>query len=147
MKTHTLLTATLLSILLISCKTESGEMKDKSSENIFTDSSTHDCTKHGGWGHIDIPETTTDVLAVRGLGNFNPDSLSDIAKYIENFYGYSCQIQSPVPTTTEMYSSTGILDASRALTELKGVNIKTIFVTNENLYDRDLDLKIGRAHV
>ena len=70
------------------------------------------------------------------------NSLQSIVNYIEKFYGYQCQIMSPVSTTPDMYvPSTSSLDAARTITVLKGTNIKTLYVTSENLVDRHLDLR------
>ena len=144
MKTTTLITTILISILLSSCNTETDNIRNQSSEQLAKDfEEAISKPQSGGWGYVDT--TGVDVsynFIVRGLGNYNPDSLNSIVNYIEKFYGYNCQIMSPVSTTPDMYvPSTTSLDAARTITVLKGTKIKTLYVTSENLVDRHLDLR------
>lgn len=144
MKTTTLITTILISILLSSCNTETDNIRNQSSEQLAKDfEEVISKPQSSGWGYVDT--TGVDVsynFIVRGLGDHNPDSLNSIVKYIEKFYGYKCQIMSPVSTTPDMYvPSTTSLDAARTITVLKGTNIKTLYVTSENLVDRHLDLR------
>lgn len=144
MKTTTIITTILLSVLLLSCNSETDNIKNQSSEQLVKDFEQDLNNKEStGWGYVDTTGVSESYnFIVRGLGNYNPDSLQSIVNYIEKFYGYQCQIMSPVSTTPVMYvPSTSSLDAARTITVLKGTNIKTLYVTSENLVDRHLDLR------
>lgn len=144
MKTTTIITTILLSVLLLSCNSETDNIKNQSSEQLVKDFEQDLNNKEStGWGYVDTTGVSESYnFIVRGLGNYNPDSLQSIVNYIEKFYGYQCQIMSPVSTTPDMYvPSTSSLDAARTITVLKGTNIKTLYVTSENLVDRHLDLR------
>jgi predicted Zn-dependent protease len=144
MKTTTIITTILLSVLLSSCNSETDNIKNQSSEQLVKDFEQDlNNQQSTGWGYVDTTGVSESYdFIVRGLGNYNSDSLQSIVNYIEKFYGYNCQITSPVSTTPDMYvPSTNSLDAARTITVLKGTNIKTLYVTSENLVDRHLDLR------
>jgi len=144
MKTTTIITTILLSVLLLSCNSETDDIKNQYSEQLVKNFE-QDLNNQQSAGREYVNGTGVSEsynFIVRGLGNYNPDSLKSIVNYIEKFYGYQCQIMSPVSTTPDMYvPSTSSLDAARTITVLKGDNIKTLYVTSENLVDRHLKLR------
>lgn len=144
MKTTTIITTILLSVFLFSCNSETDDIKNQSSEQLVKDfEQALNNPQSSGWGYVDTTGVSESYnFIVRGLGNHNPDSLKSIVNYIEKFYGYRCQIMSPVSTTPDMYvPSTTSLDAARTITALKGTKTKTLYITSENLVDRHLDLR------
>jgi predicted Zn-dependent protease len=137
MKTTTLISTILIPTLLISCNSET----ENQPSDVLPVESQQVASNPSGWGDIGEPESNSNTFVIRGLGKFNPDSLNVIAKYVKDFYGYDCRIYSPVSTTQDMYLESGSLDASKTLNILNDVDVKTIFVTSENLFDRQLDLR------
>lgn len=137
MKTTTLITTVIFTILLSSCNSSYKKQEEYTKQlvdsliNKLSDSTE---LKHS----VDNRNT----FIIRGLGRHNQDSLVSISKYIEKFYNYECEISSPVRTTNGMYnSSNGSIDASKAIQILDNPTIKTIYVTSENLVDGQLQLR------
>ncbi len=86
----------------------------------------------------------TKKVYVRGLGNYSDDDLNEVSSYIREFYGYKCEIEPSVETLPEMYSEDGTsLEVGKCIGKLKRENIKTIYVTNENIVSDGLELRGG----
>ena len=72
---------------------------------------------------------------IRPLGKVEYSDLTDVLKYIENFYGYKCKILSGVGITSTMKinGTDEILNAKETLEQLDNYN-NTIFVSDKKLW-------------
>ena len=76
------------------------------------------------------------VFQVRGLGDVNYNKLKEVANTIENFYGFRTIITDEVDISEDMYikNTKEILNATICLKDLNDFNVKTIYVTNKELW-------------
>ena len=91
-------------------------------------------------------ETNLDVktvVYVKGLGDFNQKDVNKIASYVTNFFGYECIVEDGVPTTQKMYFNSHDLDVSQCVFELNRHEVKTIYVTNQNLVNKGQQIRGG----
>ncbi len=86
--------------------------------------------------------TYDEVIYIHGLGNVTQDKLEYSKQVIEGFYGISCIVLENIPIESNFYfGKTGMLDVN-VLFKAFNNKIKTIYVTNERLYDSDANLEV-----
>jgi hypothetical protein len=81
-------------------------------------------------------DTTSQVVYISGLGDYDQSDLEVASKAITEMYGIECQIIDPTATTGDLYTSEGKLDAMTCSNSLNTVN-KTVYVTNEYVISHD----------
>lgn len=86
--------------------------------------------------------TYDDVVYIHGLGNVSQDKLENSKKIIEDYYGISCVVLENVPIENGFYlGNTGMLDVD-VLFKTFDNKIKTIYVTDERLYDSQSNIEV-----
>jgi predicted Zn-dependent protease len=76
-----------------------------------------------------------DTVYIKGLGDFNESSLQESKRVIEEVFGVTCVIGSPIQTNDNLYlNGTSKLDANKVIQQFGTIN-KVVFVTNETLYN------------
>jgi len=81
-------------------------------------------------------DTTSQVVYISGLGDFDQSDLEVASKAITEMYGLECQIIEPTNTTDDLYTVDGKLDAAVCSQMLNTTN-KTVYVTNEYVKSHD----------
>jgi predicted Zn-dependent protease len=70
------------------------------------------------------------------LGNIDYSILEETSNVIKDFYGYSTSIGNPEQVTSDLFINGDTLDAYKCVTSLRK-DVKTIYITNNNLYTKD----------
>ena len=81
------------------------------------------------------------TIIIRGLGNMDNSDLEYASSLVTEFYGYNCVIMDNVTVPESMYMREGVIDAHEAMVEFSNINTRTIFLTPENLYVNDMELR------
>ena len=76
------------------------------------------------------------VYEVRPLGNVSSTTINNVASTVQSFYGFTTVVKDGVQITNDMYikGTSEILNASICLANLNQYNIKTIYVTDKELW-------------
>jgi len=77
-----------------------------------------------------------NLIKIVGLGDVDYSVLEETSKIIEDFYGYSTSIVGSEQISSDLFINGDTLDAYKCVTSL-GKDVKTIYVTNNNLYDNN----------
>lgn len=84
--------------------------------------------------------TKTETLIIKGLGDINYDDKVYTSNVIKEFYGYDCIIEDNMEIPKNIYSYNGVIDAPKTMVEFND-NVKTIYLTYNDLREGDLDLR------
>lgn len=82
------------------------------------------------------------TITLRPLGDIDDDDLYYAADVIKEFFGYNVVYSSKVPIDRSMYDERGQLNIVSICAEL-GSCVKTIYITDSLLYDKDGNLLRG----
>lgn len=149
--TKTLIAIGIVLVLFLNCEFDTNKtsnleqpIESQRVEESYDSTSSEVANQEDGSKKVETTKkyyNPNQTIIIRGLGNMDNSDLEYASSLVTEFYGYNCVIMDNVTVPESIYMREGVIDAHEAMVEFSNINTRTIFLTPENLYVNDMELR------